>query len=239
MNLQELHDYLDHLIDSLKREDRKLLEARLKGLVSVFPFNEYEFILTFLVDRRVIRFSDYENLRKNYVSANRYLDLFGLAPRIFGQVWGEKHLMDLDSRFRKPDKSLDPNYQGQYDLLFEGVRVEVKAARAIDTKKRGDLASKALRRDSTSPFWMNFQQLKLDACDVFVFIGVWVDEIVYWVMSNDEVKSSKYLSHQHRGGIEYQIGITNNNIGEFDVYMVAAGSLGDVVATKGRSEFKK
>lgn len=227
------------MIDSLKHEDRKLLEARLRGLVSVFPFNEYEFILTYLVDRRVIRFSDYEKLRKNYVSANRYLDLFGLAPRIFGQVWGEKHLMDLDSGFRKPDKSPDPNYQGQYDLWFEGVRVEVKAARAIDTKKRGDLASKALRRDSTAPFWMNFRQLKLDTCDVFVFIGVWVDEIVYWVMSNDEVKSSKYLSHQHRGGIEYQIGITNNNIGEFDVYMVAAGSLGDVVATKGRSEFRK
>lgn len=239
MNLQELHDYLDRLIGSLKGEDRKLLEARLKGLASVFPFNEYEFILMFLVDRGAIRFSDYEKLRKNYVSANRYLDLFGLAPRIFGQVWGEKHLMDLDSRFRKPEKSLDLNYQGQYDLWFEGVRVEVKAARAIDTKKRGDLASKALRRDSTAPFWMNFQQLKLDTCDAFVFIGVWVDEIVYWVMSNDEVKTSKYLSHQHRGGIEYQIGITNSNIGEFDVYRVDATSLPGIIASKGRSQFKK
>lgn len=234
MNLQELHAYLDHLIGSLKREDRKLLEARLESLVSVFPFNEYEYILTFLVDRGVIRFREYEKLRQNYVSANRYLDLFGLAPRIFGQVWSEKHLMDLDSRFHKPDKSLDPHYEGQYDLWFEGVRVEVKAARAINTKKRGDLVSKALHYNSTDPFWMNFQQLKLDICDVFVFIGVWVDQIVYWVMSNEEVKASKYLSHQHRGGIEYQIGVTHNNIAEFDAHKVEAKSLTIAITSKGR-----
>ncbi len=238
MDLQELHNYLDNLIGSLKGEDRKLLEARLKGLISAFPFNEYEFVLMFLLDRGVIRFSDYEKLRENYVSANRYLELFGLAPRIFGQIWGEKHLMDLDSRFRKPDKSLDPHYQSQYDLWCEGVRIELKAARAIDTKKRGNLVSKALRRDSPAPFWMNFQQLKLDTCDVFVFLGVWIDEIVYWVMSNEEVETNKYLSHQHRGGIEYQIGITNSNIGEFDVYMVPAASLADVVATTGRPHKK-
>ena len=212
-----------------------MLKARLEGLVSVFPFNEYEFILIFLMDRGIIRFCDYMKIREKYVSSNRYLDLFGLAPRIFGQVWGEQHLMDLDQRFRKPDKSLDPDYQGQYDLWFEGLRVEVKAARAIDTKKLGDLVSKALRRDSVGPFWMNFQQLKLDTCDVFVFIGVWVDEIVYWVMSAEEVKSNKYLSHQHRGGIEYQIGITDRNIVEFDPYKVAPRSLPDIVKSKGRS----
>jgi hypothetical protein len=234
MNLPELRAYLDSLIGTLKREDRKLLEARLTSLVSAFPFNEYEFILTFLVDRGVIRFADYEKLRDRYVSSNRYLGLFGLAPRTFGQVWGEKHLMDLESRFRKPSKSIDPHYEGQYDLWFEGARVEVKAARAIDTKKRGDLVSKALHYDSTAPFWMNFQQLKLDACDVLVFIGVWVDRIVYWVMSNDEIKTNKYLSHQHRGGIEYQIGITNSNVGEFDAYRVASMSLGEAVASKVR-----
>lgn len=233
MNLQELRDYLDTLIESLTREDQSLLKARLEGLVSVFPFNEYEFILTFLVDRGIIHFSDYEDLREKYVSTNRYLDLFGLAPRIFGQVWGEQHLMDLDARFRKPDKLLDPDYQGQYDLWLEGLRIEVKAARAIATKRRGDLVSKALRRNSPEPFWMNFQQLKLETCDVFIFIGVWVDEIVYWVMSADEVRKNRYLSHQHRGGIEYQIGITDKNIREFDVYQVAPKSLYKMVKSKG------
>ena len=172
MNLEDLRRYLDRFVHSLEREDQRMLNARLEGLISVFPFNEYEYIITFLVDRRLISFNEYEKLRENYVSANRHLNLYGLAPRIFGQIWGEKHLMDLDAGFRKPDRSLDPDYDGGYDLWLDGVRVEVKAARAIHTKKRGDVVSKALRFGSDEPFWMNFQQLKLDVCDVFVFVGV-------------------------------------------------------------------
>lgn len=83
---------------------------------------------------------------------------------------------------------------------------------------------------------MNFQQLKPDTCDVFIFIGVWVDEILYWVMSADEVKNNPYLSHQHRGGIEYQIGITHKNIHEFDVYRAAPESLYEAVKSKLRKQ---
>lgn len=202
-----------------------MLDARLQSFASVFPFNEYEYILMFLQDRSVITFAEYEELRSSYVSANRYLNLFGLAPRIFGQIWGEQHLCDLDARFIKTDKAVDADHEGQYDLWIEEVRVEVKAARAIDTKKRGDLASKALRSDSNRPFWMNFQQLKLDICDVFVFLGVWVDTIRYWALSHDDVKNSPCRSHQHRGGVEYQIGITDKNIDAFAPYLI--GPLAD------------
>lgn len=234
MTLKELDAYLSQLLDSLKQEDQELLRARLEGLTSVFPFNHYEYILTFLVDRQVIAFPDYEALRQNYVSANKYLDLYGLAPRIFGQIWGEKHLMDLDTRFQKPNRVLDKNYSGEYDLWLDGVKIEVKAARAIHTKRRGAILSKALRFKSNDPFWMNFQQLKLDTCDVFVFIGVWVDQIIYWVLSNSEVKGSQFLSHQHRGGVEYQIGITNRNVKAFEVYQVEPQLLAHMVIAKGQ-----
>ncbi len=229
MDLQELRQYLNQLASSLVPEDRGVLEARLHGLVSVFPFSEYEFILMFLKDKEVISFEDYEKLRANYVSANRYLDLFSLAPQVFGQIWGEKHIMDLDARFQKPDKSLDQHYDGDYDLWIAGVRVEVKSSRAIHTKKRGSLVSKALKYGSNDPFWMNFQQLKFDVCDVFIFIGVWVDQIVYWALSNDDAKTSKYLSHQHRGGIEYQIGVTDKNLREFNRFQVAPERLAEFV----------
>ena len=232
MNLQQLRTYIDRLSDSLKQEERQVLKSRLRGLISVFPFSEYEYILTFLVDHRVITFSDYEELRDNYVSANRYLDLFGLAPRIFGGTWGEEHVKDLDHRFRKPDRSLDPSYEGQYDLWLDGMRIEVKASRATHTKRRGNLASKALRYGSDDPFWMNYQQLKLDICEAFVFIGVWVNRIIYWVMSNEEVKTNRFLSHQHRGGIEYQIGIRDNNITDFDVYKAEAESVANTILAK-------
>jgi len=225
----ELRQYLDRFIATLDAENKAMLKARLQGLVSVFPFNEYEYILMFLLDKGVIRFGEYEKLRESYVSSNRYLELYGLAPRIFGQIWGEQHLMDIDPRFKKPNTSLDSDYDGQYDLWIEGVRIEVKSARAINTKKRGNLVSKALRYDSPEPFWMNFQQLKLGVCDAFVFIGVWVDQIVYWVLSNQEAKSSEYLSHQHRGGIEYQIGITDKNIPEFDVFRTRASDIASKV----------
>ena len=53
------------------------------GLVSVFPFNEYEYIITFLVDRGVISFNEYEALRTNYVSSNRYLELVRAFTQVF------------------------------------------------------------------------------------------------------------------------------------------------------------
>ena len=236
MNQQELRAYLGTLTESLTGQDRSILSARLESLVSVFPFNEYEYILSFLLDRRVISFTEYEELRNGYVLDNRYLGLFGLAPRIFGQVWGETHLMDLDSRFVKPSRSLDPDYDGQYDLILETVRIEVKAARAINTRIRGEIVSKALRYGSDAPFWMNFQQLKIDICDVFVFIGVWVDQLIYWVLSNKEVEEQPTRSRQHRGGIEYQIGITHRNIGQFSRFLVDVNSLADTVLVKGRAE---
>ncbi|MBI2304497.1 MAG: hypothetical protein HYU86_07095 [Chloroflexi bacterium] len=234
MDINQLKNYLDSLSESLKGADKKLLNARVKSLVSAFPFSEYEYILMFLLDRRVIAFDDYEKLRNEYVSSNRYLDLYGLAPRIFGEIWTHEHIMDLDRRFIRPNKSVDPDYDGEYDLWTENTRLEIKAARAINTKKRGSLLSKALRYTSEEPFWMNFQQIKLEACDVFVFVGVWVDQIVYWVLSPEEAKNNRHLSHQHRGGIEYQIGITDKNIRDFDQYGVKPSEIRDVVLQKGK-----
>ncbi len=236
MNRKRLRDSLNQIGDRLSRSDKALLQARLCGLVSVFPFNEYEYIITFLVDRKILSFAEYEALRENYVSTNRYLKLFELGPRIFGQKWGEDHLLSLSQDFRKPDKELDPDFNGQYDLWLDGIRVEVKAARAVNSKLSGTpLAEKALEWESSAPFWLNYQQLKLDICDVFIFIGVWVDRIVYWVMANDEIRTNNLLSPQHRGGIEYQIGIRHHNIADFDVYSTEASDISAAIKQKYRT----
>ena len=71
--------------------------------------------------------------------------------------------------------------------------------------------------------------MKPDACDIFIFIGVWIDQIRYWVLPSEDVISNEYLSHQHRGGVEYQIGIKHNNIGAFDEFLVDAAQVGPVV----------
>ena len=232
MNLPELRAYLETLMSALPSGDRRLLIARLESLISVFPFNEYEYILSFLLARQAITFEQYEELRRAYVSDNRYLGLFELAPRSFGQVWGERHLMDLDSRFVKPSRQSHPGYEGEYDLALGPLKIEVKAARAINNRAGGSVVSRALRYGSDEPFWMNFQQLKTDACDAFVFIGVWVDRLTYWVLSSREAAEHPSLSHQHRGGVEYQIGIRDSNIRQFDRFLTDAGSLADAIIAK-------
>jgi polyphosphate kinase 2 (PPK2 family) len=81
---------------------------------------------------------------------------------------------------------------------------------------------------------MNFQQLKPDMCDCFIFIGVWVDIIKYWVLTSEEARENRYLSRQHRGGIEYQIGIKHDNRDDFDEYAVSSDKLVDVILYKTR-----
>lgn len=234
MDIKQLKERLDLLPKKLNKDDRNVLNARLHSLISVFPFNEYEYTLMFLLDKKVINFEEYEKLRNNYISDKKYLYLFALGPRIFGQMWGQEHLMDLDKRFRKPTKELDKNFTGQYDLWIEGIKVEVKASRANNKKiKGGSLITKAISYGVADAFWMNFQQIKFNTCDVFIFIGVWIGQINYWVLSTKEVRKNKYISHQHRGGVEYQIGITDKNLSAFDKYKVAPLEIAKVVIAKG------
>ncbi len=94
------------------------------------------------------------------------------------------------------------------------------------------METKALSFESNEPYWMNFQQIKLDIADIFVFIGVWVDKILYWVLTNDEVKKHPIRSHQHRGGIEYQIGITDKNFESFNKFLVDPNKLVDIIRNK-------
>ncbi len=85
MDLKQLREYLDKFISELQNNDREFLNSKLKDLISIFPFNEYEYILIFLRDKEIIDFVEYEKLRDNYVRANKYLNLYGISPRSFGQ----------------------------------------------------------------------------------------------------------------------------------------------------------
>lgn len=236
MDKKKLDKKLDEWIKKLPQEDRKFLLAHLSGLKSIYPFNEYEYRLMYLLDRKIISFKEYENLRDAYVNANPYLNLYNISPRVFGEIWAQQHLIDLDSRFKKPSKQVDKKYSGDYDLYLENgkkiIKVEVKASRAINTKIRGGLEHKALSIKSDEPYWMNFQQLKLDIVDVFVFIGVWIDKIHYWVLTDKEVKNHPMRSHQHRGGIEFQIGITDKNFDEFKQFLAEPSKLVSIIRTK-------
>lgn len=216
---------LDELIEELSEDKREEIRYRLQDLISVFPFNDYEYIISSLMGFGMITLDDYYEIRDDYISRNIYLYIFEIAsPRGFGERWAQGQLMSLEPDFVKPTKKLDGNYSGQYDVALkyknELIKIEVKASRAVDEESNEPLYIKALTFGSSKPFTMNFQQIKPACADVFIWIAVWRDVIKYWVISSTEVENNKHYSKkQHRGNIgEGQLHIKDNNIEEFIQY---------------------
>jgi len=229
--MEKLKRELDRLIKKLEyeREFRKTLAT----LESVYPFSEYEYIISHLLAYDKLTLKEYLELRDSYIKRNLYLYIFEIsAPRGFGDKWARGHLKELVPDFQLPSKELDEKYLGEYDFWLDwvdktnkhhGIRIEVKTSRAVDFEKPDEpLYIKALSFDSKRPFDMNFQQIKTKCADVFVWIAVWRDKIRYWVLGSDEVKNNKYYSKgQHRGNIdEGQLHLNQDNIAEFDKYEV-------------------
>jgi len=224
---------MEKLIENLKAkigelESKKpgvydLKEAALAELYSVYPFNKFEYVISHLIAEDVISLNQYLMMRAEYLQRNKYLYVFEItAPRTFGETWAQRHLVEVVPELEYPSPLKDPNYKGQYDLIYKGIKIEVKASRAVKRKSGETLIMKALASDSKSGFDMNFQQIKPACCDVFVWIAVWRDVIRYWVLSSDDVANNKYFSHgQHRGNVgEGQLWLKESNINEFKEYEV-------------------
>lgn len=234
--MEYLKEKLNKLIDELSEDKKDIIKSRLSDLVSVYPFNEYEYIISSLMGFGKITLEDYYEIRDEYISRNMYLYIFEIAsPRGFGELWAQGHIKELEPDFIKPTKKVDENYTGQYDLALpfnnELITVEVKASRAVDGQSSEPLFVKALSYDSESSFWMNFQQIKPACADVFLWVAVWRDVIKYWVLSSDEVKNNKYYSKgQHRGNSgEGQLHIKDDNIDEFKKYEVKSNKIKEAV----------
>lgn len=205
-----------------------LSEELLDKLYSVYPFNRFEYIISHLIAERIISLQDYLEIRNNYLNRNKYLYIFEItAPRTFGETWAQRHLNELVPELERPSAQKDPEYTGQYDFWCDGIRIEVKASRAVDRRSGDTLIMKALSSDSKKGFDMNFQQIKPNCCDVFVWIGVWSDVIRYWVLSSDEVANNQYFSTgQHRGNVgEGQLWVKDTNLSEFQQYEVQVPEL--------------
>ena len=229
-------------MDRLKKELHQLLatspnyetvQERLTHLVSVYPFNEYEYIITHLLDADILTLEEYQRIRKEYIDRNRYLNVFEISsPRKFGESWAQNHLKQFVPELEKPTKEKDRDYEGQYDLLLDDrIRVEVKASRVVDSDRDAPLYQKALSSESRRRFWMNFQQIKPRCCDVFVWVAVWRDVVRYWVLSSRELEHHpEYSRSQHRGNIgEGQIHVRESNIEEFRRFEESPSRIGEAI----------
>lgn len=223
--IKELEAYKKKLSPA---EKSQLSDAVLDKLYSVYPFNKFEYTISHLIAKKMITLDEYLDMRAEYLQRSKYLHLFELAPRTFGETWGQTHLMELVPEFKVPTKKLDPSFSGEYDLILDDIHVEVKASRAVKKISGDTLVNKALASNSTSKFDMNYQQLKPGCCDVFVWIAVWRDKIDYWVISSEDVQNCPLLSNQHRASqlsetgavVEGQIHINNGNYQNFEKYRV-------------------
>ncbi len=215
MELTELRDKIIASFTGSKSDLEDVL-AMVEEDQSIFPFNEYEHLICNLIDRGGMSYEQYIEIRTEYISENPNLWIFEIsAPRGFGEKFAQTYVQGKCSKLRKPSKKLDPNYSGEYDLWLDGITIEVKASRAVDSDSEEPLYMKALSRHTKKRFLMNFQQLKPQCCDVFIWVAVFRDEIVLWIMNSDEVlKNPLYSKGQHRGnkGNEGQLHVKHDNV---------------------------
>jgi hypothetical protein len=242
--MQALSAQLDGLIKRL--ENSQNFKADLDKLTHIFPFSPYEYIISTLLSHQKLSFEEYLDIRDAYINRNLYLSVFEIsAPRGFGDTWAFGHLMAVEPALKRPSKKEDSTYKGEYDLSCEWqnpkdktqhfIKIEVKASRAVDREKADEpLYIKALSADSDRPFLMNFQQLKPNCADVFLWIAVYRNSIKYWVIDAKTVQNHKYFTPQHRNHetadrttdynkstiFEGQIMMTNQNINEFAKFLV-------------------
>ena len=228
-------------LESKKPGVYKLHDAALEELYSVYPFNKFEYVISHLIAENIISLNQYLIMRAAYLQRNKYLYVFEItAPRTFGETWAQRHLVEVVPELEYPSPIKDPTYEGQYDLTYNGIKIEVKASRAVKRKSGETLIMKALSSDSKSGFDMNFQQIKPACCDVFVWIAVWRDVIRYWVLSSNDVANNKYFSRgQHRGNVgEGQLWIKESNIDEFKEYEVGVRDILSAIEKKAMPAFQ-
>jgi hypothetical protein len=227
----ELTELRDKIIDAYNGsdEDLDLVLQVLEDDQSIYPFNEFEHLICHLLEKGGLTHEQYIDIRTEYISANPNLWIFEIsAPRTFGEKFAQSHVQAKCSKLKVPNKKIDPHYSGDYDLWLDGIKIEVKASRAVDSHSDEPLYMKALSRDTSKNFLMNFQQLKPQCCDVFIWVAVFRDQIVLWVMSSKEVlENPLYSKGQHRGnkGNEGQLHINQDNIHQLSHFELIGDNL--------------
>lgn len=227
------------IMNKVSGDKYNLSNEVLDNLYSVYPFNKFEYIISHLIGTDTITLQQYLEIRNRYLERNKYLYVFEItAPRTFGETWAQRHLNEVVPELQRPSTLYDPDYSGQYDFWYNGIKIEVKASRAVRRKSGDSLIMKALSSDSKCGFDMNFQQIKPACCDVFVWIAVWRDTIRYWVLSSNEVKTNRYYSTgQHRGNAgEGQLWLKDTNIDNFSEYEVGVRDILSKIVEKSKAK---
>jgi len=239
MELSELKNKICEAFSGSEDDLKRILDIVAQDQ-SIFPFNEYEYLICHMLDCHGLTFEKYMEIRAEYIKQNLNRRLFELSNSGFGKE-SEAYVNSKCPSLEKPSKELDPDYDNEYDFWLDGIKVEVKSSRAVNKESKEPLYIRALLRNTNRPFVMNFQQLKPDCCDVFVWVAVFRDEIVLWVQSSNEVSSNPlYSDGQHRGNErEGQLHVTHKNIHMFDKFDCSNANLESAIRDAANRQNKK
>lgn len=133
MELSELKQKICDCFDGDVAELNKILQI-IDEDKAIFPFNEFEYLICNLIATGGFTFEKYMDIRTEYISKNPNLWIFEIsAPRNFGEKFAQTYVQGKCSSLKKASKKLDPNYSGEYDLWLDGIRIEVKASRVVNS----------------------------------------------------------------------------------------------------------
>lgn len=74
--MELLEEKLMLLVETLEKQKHDDVMQRLDDLVSVYPFNDYEFLISSLMGHGKISTDDYHELRDDYIARNMFLYIF-------------------------------------------------------------------------------------------------------------------------------------------------------------------
>ena len=104
--METLRKQLDELLAKLPDSDA--VRARINQIYSVYPFNEFEYLISTLLARNGLTLEQYYEIRDSYIERNAFLYIFEIGgPRTFGEAWAHAHLKELVPELSKPSKNSD------------------------------------------------------------------------------------------------------------------------------------
>ena len=77
---------------------------------SIFPFNEYEHLICNLINRGGLKYSQYIDIRSDYMRENPNLWIYEIsAPRGFGEGFAQSHVQNKSKKLKKHTRSTIKN----------------------------------------------------------------------------------------------------------------------------------
>ncbi len=175
---QQLQSILDNAPVNIKQQ--------YKFNVDNVLHNEQTQLTMFLLSHSILSYADVEKMAKEFIQRNPFYSMFPLEAGTLGTA-SQNYIKSL-----LPQHKLSKPIDTSYDILFDGIRIEVKASRAAITntgknKTNSNITERAMTSEDLGDYKLTFAQTKPSCCDMFVLVCFWTDKACAWVLTSKEL----------------------------------------------------